>query len=130
MVLALTHQLRIEKRRRGCIQKNTATEEVREVSVDRTFVKLLSPPPHFFPTDSRLLCQLLKINPSISRIITHCSAAERHGRLTAISNRFLQFFFLFSFFCFFNADFFIYAFAAFSFLSCYDLTSPRNSFTF
>lgn len=46
---------------------HTAREEVRE----ECFVKFPPPPPPFFSTDSHLLCQLLEINPSISRITAH-----------------------------------------------------------
>lgn len=89
VVLALTHQLWIEKRRRGCIQ-NTATEEARE----EHFVKLPSPPsPSFFFSDRLPPSLPTSRNRPIYLTNRYCFAAERYGHLQSLS-RFLFFFLL------------------------------------
>lgn len=90
---------------------HTAREEVREEC-------FAPPPPPFFldrlppslPTSRNQPIYLTNHRPLTS-------PAKRYGRLIAISNRFLGLFFFF--FCFFNADFFIYSCFFFLFFSSF-----------
>lgn len=115
-VLALTHQLLIEK---GDAAAYRRTQRQKKPEIEL----FIPPPPPFFLTDSRLRNRPI--------YLTNHHSAERYGRLTAISNRFLDFFFFSFLFFLLLRRRFLYSLSLLFFIFiffCYDLTSPRNSF--
>lgn len=114
-VLALTHQLLIEK---GDAAAYRRTQRQKKPEIEL----FIPPPPPFFLTDSRLRNRPI--------YLTNHHSAERYGRLTAISNRFLDFFLFFSFLFASSTQISLFTLASlfYFYFFCYDLTSPRNSF--